>query len=281
MTQMTQKKRPSTSQAAESATQARLPIYHRVGSLLSRRPAIYKLAHWFVHRTRGFKTATPGGPASVQRALAHAADQFGGGVRGCYYEFGVFKGFTLFSAERKSRELGMDGLRLYGFDSFSGLPELDPKDEGGRVKIYFPGQFACSKERVEGYLRKEGVAPGKVTLIQGFFEDVLTTELAEQHDFGPALVVMVDCDLYSSAATVLEWVEEYLIDGSIILFDDYLTYRAEVPRETLGEELAFAEFLTKHPSWNAEALWDYPMFGRVFRLSDTSGRRTLAGKVTE
>lgn len=40
-----------------------------------------------------------------------------------YYEFGLFKGFSFWFAEKLSREYCNKDFKLYGFDSFEGLPK--------------------------------------------------------------------------------------------------------------------------------------------------------------
>ncbi len=54
-----------------------------------------------------------------------------------------------------------------------------------------------------------------------------------------ASIIWVDCDLYRSAATVLDFVTPLLQDGTLIIFDDWYAYRGN-PR--LGEQRAFGEW---------------------------------------
>lgn len=38
-------------------------------------------------------------------------------------EFGLFKGYSFWYTQRMVRELKRNSMRLFGFDSFAGLPE--------------------------------------------------------------------------------------------------------------------------------------------------------------
>src|SRR4051794_20620228 len=46
-------------------------------------------------------------------------------VPGDYFEFGVWYGESLLIAHRMKRRYRFDEMKLWGFDSFSGLPDID------------------------------------------------------------------------------------------------------------------------------------------------------------
>ena len=68
----------------------------------------------------------------------------------------------------------------------------------------------------------------------GWFDDTLPGYKPPEHD---QLVVNIDCDLYSSARTVLAWVEPHLRPGTLVHFD-------ELP-DSHHEMRAFLESLAK------------------------------------
>jgi hypothetical protein len=117
---------------------------------------------------------------------------------GLALEFGVAEGGTLrvLASARPSQ--------TYGFDSFDGLPEH--WREG-----FTRGRFACSPPDVPG-----------AELVVGLFEDTLPAWLARHHvaDIG---LVHIDCDLYSSTATVLDHMH-HLESGTVIVFDELTGY---------------------------------------------------------
>ena len=61
------------------------------------------------------------------------------GIKGDYLEFGVFRGRTFAEAWNAARRYGRQKMHFYAFDSFTGLPELSDKDNGGAFR---QGQLA-------------------------------------------------------------------------------------------------------------------------------------------
>jgi Flp pilus assembly protein TadD len=128
----------------------------------------------------------------------YALDQAPGG--GVVAEFGVSFGNSIrFIASLTDR-------RVYGFDSFEGLPEawsLEPK-----------GMYTTRGRLPE--------APGNVEFKVGWFKDTLPSfamQLAE-----PLVFANIDCDLYSSTREILETLGHLFPVGSVICFDEYLGY---------------------------------------------------------
>ncbi len=141
-------------------------------------------------------------------------------LEGLYLEFGVRTGLTINLLARTNR-----GRKIWGFDSFEGLPEawsgwsLDRGAFGG-----------------EGL---PAVEPN-VELVVGWFQDTLPRFL-DDHD-GVAAFVHIDSDIYSSAVTVLEGLAPRLRPGSIIVFNEYFNY----PNWRQHEFRAFQEFCERH-----------------------------------
>ena len=57
----------------------------------------------------------------------------------------------------------------------------------------------------------------------------------------------IDCNMYSSAVTVFEFLEPRLKHGMILAFDDYFCWS---PTEVSGERSALHEFEQAHPEWS-------------------------------
>lgn len=142
-------------------------------------------------------------------------------VEGLVLEFGVYRGATLkFIAERAMQA-------VHGFDSFEGLPE-------DWTHFQRKGRFSL-----------EGVAPQfdapGIELHGGLFCDSLPPFLREHA--GLARFIHVDCDLYSSTKDVLTLLEERIVPGTVIVFDEYLNY----PGWREHEYRAFQEFIGASP----------------------------------
>jgi hypothetical protein len=134
---------------------------------------------------------------------------------GLICEFGVWRGTTInFIASLTTRT-------VYGFDSFEGLPERwrDGFDKG---------RFR---------LQKLPSVRSNVQLIKGWFDESLPPFLADHKE--NAAFLHVDCDLYSSAKTVLDLFRERIQRGTVIVFDEYFNY----PGWQHGETKAFNEFI--------------------------------------
>jgi hypothetical protein len=125
-------------------------------------------------------------------------------IDGHILEFGVFQGGTItYIAERRDQT-------IHGFDSFQGLPE---KWSGGGNNSQ-KGAFS-----MHGKLPK---VPFNVRLHKGLFSDSLPKWLAENP--GPIALVHIDCDIYSSTKCVFDLIQNRLVAGSIIVFDEYFNY---------------------------------------------------------
>jgi predicted O-methyltransferase YrrM len=165
------------------------------------------------------------------------------GPKGDYYEFGVYKGFSLWFATQIADALHKD-MKFYGFDSFDGLP--DPKgvdslpDSSGNT--FARGNFCAGKNFVSGYLEKYGADMSRVKLIKGFFEETLTKKMVSGENMGPASVILIDCDMYESTTSVLQFLPNIIQNGTIILFDDWLLTAAD-----RGQRLAFDDWKKMNP----------------------------------
>ncbi|MDX3657939.1 class I SAM-dependent methyltransferase [Streptomyces sp. ID05-26A] len=137
---------------------------------------------------------------------------------GMALEFGVYTGGTL-----KIIANAREGSGVYGFDSFEGLPE--------NWRNGFPA----------GTFTMDGLpdVPG-AELVAGWFDETLPKFLADHE--GSVTFLHVDCDLYSSTKTVLDLVGPRLVEGSIIVFDEYFNY----PQWQEHEHKAWLEHVAAH-----------------------------------
>ena len=156
------------------------------------------------------------GVESAREVLQLALRQVG--VAGHYLEFGVYKGGTMrFIAGQ------VDVSRqVHGFDSFHGLPEA------------WSGDSASFD--AHGLLPK---VPRNVILHQGFFADTLPGWL-ERYS-GSVAFIHVDCDLYESTRCIFELLEDRIVPGTVIVFDEYFNY----PNWQEHEFRAFQELVAR------------------------------------
>jgi predicted O-methyltransferase YrrM len=134
---------------------------------------------------------------------------------GMILEFGVAGGESINKIARATDR------RVYGFDSFLGLPE-DWRPEVTK------GTFSQSSH--------PDVEPN-VELVVGMFEDTLPKFLQEHP--GEIAFIHIDCDLYSSTKTIFDNVKDRIADGVVLAFDEIRTYSGYEEHEVK----AFSEFL--------------------------------------
>jgi len=151
---------------------------------------------------------------------------------GLVIEFGVASGRTL------NHLAALTSQKIYGFDSFQGLPE---DWRTGFEK----GAFAQGAPSVLS----------NVELIEGFFNDTLPDFLARQHETNSISLIHIDCDLYSSTKDVLTACGPFVKTGTVIVFDEYLNYPGWEQNEfrafqehvsTIGASYRYEAFVSRH-----------------------------------
>lgn len=181
-----------------------------------------------------------------EEEMARNALQFVVGLDGDYLEFGVWEGADFIRAYHFAQQLKLSSMRFYAFDSFSGLPEIKGTDI--EQKVFKKGDFSCDVNNFKRNLVRGGVNLDKVTIVPGLFQNTLTEEIKKKLPIRKAAVIWIDCDLYESTVPILEFITDYLQNGSLIVFDDWFMFGGRPDR---GEQRAFNEWLAKNPSFRA------------------------------
>ncbi len=164
---------------------------------------------------------------------------------GDYFEFGVFQGRSFIHAIKVHQTNETRSRHFFGFDSFEGLPKFEAEDEMDGYDVFHEGQFATSLSVVQDNLKDTGIDESLVTLIPGFFEEYLRDpETLSRIGDAKAALVHIDCDLYSSALPCLKFMESRMVDGAIVMFDDWFCYRG---RPDHGVRRAFEEWAPTVP----------------------------------
>ena len=198
-----------------------------------------------------------------QSVLDHAlAMQMINQTPGDYLEFGVFRGDRIIQAYEtatfltkwvrsqkdpyaaKASARNLEQMRFVGFDSFEGLPKASPIDViEGQEEWIGEGGFCASLDEVRALMPAKGLAEGRIKLVKGWFDATLTPETKRQLELKHAAIVYVDCDYYESTVPALEFVTDLLVDGTILIFDDWFLFRGRSDR---GEQRAFNEWKERH-----------------------------------
>ena len=100
-----------------------------------------------------------------------------------------------------------------------------------------PHRYAQLAAKLSAY-----VGDARVRWVRGYYSASLTRHLATERQMAPALYVDLDCDLYSSTATALEWLvmSRLIVPGTILGYDDWTTGGEG------GQQRAHAEMVRKH-----------------------------------
>jgi O-methyltransferase len=184
-------------------------------------------------------------------------------VKGDYLEFGMWKGGSMIAAYHLSQRFpGLSDMRFYGFDSFEGIPSLTTNKS--EADYFPPGMFEAGLEEVKRNLVNAKLDMKRVTLIGGWFAETLNQKTKATLPLKHAAVVNVDCDVYESTVSVLDFIESYLADGSIIIFDDWYCFRN---RDELGEQKAFREWLARNRYLKATPYKEFGWDGKAFIIN--------------
>jgi O-methyltransferase len=200
--------------------------------------------------------------ALLSRALRELADRNGPDALGSYLEFGVYNGTSLLCMYRELDALGLRGVRLFGFDSFQGLPPEAAQEDEGRWE---PGRCHSPLEFTTAVLASEGVDWRRVSLIPGWYSDTLKPETRDTLGIGKASVIMIDCDLYSSSKQALEFCAPLIEDEALILFDEF--HPRGLTGKYAGERRAFDEFLKEQGCFTAKPFGQYAPRTETFLVS--------------
>jgi hypothetical protein len=190
------------------------------------------------------------------------------GISGDYVEFGSWGGQTLRLAyealEGWGNRLG-ENRHLWAFDSFLGLPEPeDPRDI--HPGWSFEGDGQGGVENFYKMCDEHGVPRSAYTAIEGYYNDSLPP-LGDDQPPNDIALVLLDCNLYSSTVTAMEFLAPRLKHGMIIAVDDYYCWSAT---DVSGERAALREFEAANPQWHFHRYRDLGWAGCAFVVESTT-----------
>ena len=173
-----------------------------------------------------------------------------------FFEFGCHSGRTFSAAINAANFFKLD-LTAVAFDSFQGLPNTKINDDG-----YFEGgTFFTSENNFKKIVKRQtGENLNDNQIIKGFYNESLNGDLKGKLPRHVGMV-HIDVDLYSATCSVLEFIKDYIVEGTIILFDDWYCFPVG---EEKGEKKALSEFLKKNPNIELENWKNYSTFGKSF-----------------
>lgn len=158
-----------------------------------------------------------------------------------WLEFGVASGKTINYISKFTNS------KVYGFDSFEGLPE-EWRDGFDKGRFSRNGNLPEVNSNVE--------------LIKGWFDQTLSSFIKNQNK--KVSFIHMDADLYSSTKCIFDNLKDYIDKDCIIVFDELVNYPGfDGDKEELK---AFYEFITENKV-------DYEWIGMNGKPTGMSGCR--------
>jgi len=204
---------------------------------------------FLIDTTDGLRARSFGGRTCLAEFIERLAPELD--RQSLWLEFGVWMGHSISLLGKRSQELGRKH-KVFGFDSFKGLPESWRNSTLGdkwAKKWTQKGSFDLGGEAPEYFVDMK-----TVEFVKGWFNESLPPFL--DRESGPVSFVHVDSDLYSSAIFVLRQVTHRLVSGAVVVFDELINY----PGFRDGEMLALYEWL-QSPEFRNSALTGIQIIG--------------------
>ena len=161
-------------------------------------------------------------------------------IEGDIVECGVWRGGSMMAAALTLLRLGDRNRDLYGFDTFTGMPEPGEVDRPSPYDGYSPhrkwqrkrrtGWAAVGTDEVRAGLAETGDPRERAHLVEGMVEDTLPERAPER-----IALLRLDTDWYASTKHELETLFPRLEPGGILIVDDYGHY--EGARRAVDEYL--------------------------------------------
>ena len=198
--------------------------------------------------------ATQLGPAGLWNLETAVRRLIASGRDGAFVECGTWRGGALAFFARSLLRQGGDPrrCRLYGFDSFQGMPRMTEVDGAFASRWLYGRDLAdLEPELLDGALigsdvnralesdcqaliAATGYPADQVEIVPGWFQDTLPTW---RDRIGPIAVLRIDGDFYEATRACLETLYDSVIPNGLIIIDDYGMFE--------GCRRATSEFLVK------------------------------------
>lgn len=175
---------------------------------------------------------------------------------GSFVECGTWRGGALaFFAHSYLRQGGRpDSCRIYGFDSFQGMPRMTAADGKGTSRWLYGREMEelgpellnggliashvnrASMDECRRLLLETDYPSDRVAIVPGWFQETLP---AWRDRVGAIAILRIDGDFYESTRVCFEELYERVMPGGAVVIDDYGTFE--------GCRRATDEFLSSRP----------------------------------
>lgn len=149
----------------------------------------------------------------LRTLLAELENALGQRMSGSVVELGCYVGTTSLFIRRLLDRLGGEHP-FHVYDSFEGLPAKSTQDQSVAGDQFVEGELYASRKQFMTNFKKAGLAPPVIH--KGWFSDLSAVDIPECIIFA-----FLDGDYYESIRVSLELITPKLVDGAIIVIDDY------------------------------------------------------------
>ena len=241
--------RPAAVRAAGRAARA---VLGRIGYELhrssppaaapTRPPDIDDATATIIETVRPFTMTPPDRVVAMCLATRYVA---AAGLDGAIVECGVWRGGSMMAAALSLLGLGVRDIDLYLFDAFDKMPMPTDRDidawgrpaarlfEGGANANEIPELAVGPMERVQANLRSTGYPASRIKFVKGLVEDTIPAQAPER-----IALLRLDTDWYESTAHEMRHLFPRLVDGGVLIVDDYGLFRGA--RDAVDEFLSDA-----------------------------------------
>jgi O-methyltransferase len=186
-----------------------------------------------VNQVRPYTMVPDSGVELVIRAVQHLLTQQ---IPGDFVECGVWQGGCAAAMQLTAQALvpsrsNLEARTLYLFDSFEGLPPVQPIDgpmaKGWQQDVNGPiyhDNCTASLERVQQNFQKLGLLNGQVKFHKGWFEQTVpdfATLIKGQRQIA---LLRLDGDWYESTKVCLENLYPLVSENGVVIIDDYYAW---------------------------------------------------------
>jgi O-methyltransferase len=152
-------------------------------------------------------------------------------VHGCFVECGVGAGAQIAAMQLANHQMKANRT-IWGFDSFQGIPLAGPNDTeqpgigtikhdvnlSERDRLVSSGITVHAIDNVQNNLDKVGIYPVGIRFVDGWFQDTLPKFA---NVLGDIAFLRLDGDLYESTICCLENLYPLVVDGGVVVVDDW------------------------------------------------------------
>jgi hypothetical protein len=160
-------------------------------------------------------------------------------------EFGSYRGGGAIFMAALARKF-LPGCKVFGFDTFSGMPPTDQRVDYHRV-----GSFAdVDLAELRSYVGKIGLE-NDLEFVQGQFTGTVVSTL---RDVGSIVLAHIDCDIRSAIECAYDAAKPHMVSGGYWILDDPMV------SDCLGAAEAMEDLLIRRDGLNSEQVYPHYLF---------------------